>query len=342
MTREADVLVTGAGGFVGGHIARTIAAAGLKVRGLARRPPRIEPEDPAIEWQIGDLTDPNVRADSLRDVRWVVHAASWVSLGRDPSGLSRLINVDLTRLMLEEAANAGVERVVYTSTLHTLAAGTAERPAGEDDPWNLAGVDSPYCRTKREAERIALDGLGGRMPTVVLCPGMVLGSRDRRPTSTRVLTALAGSGVAVLPRGGIPIIDARVAAVAHLRALELGEPGRRYAIAGPYLTYLDIAHLVADLTGRPRLIRPLPDWLEGPLSVAADLVDRLARGRVSEFSRASVAGAFLRLHVEGRRADEAFGLRHPPPIETIYLALADARRSGRAPRMRLRAPDGLA
>ena len=271
------VLVTGAGGFVGGHVARTIAAAGRTVRGLTRRPPAIEPGDPAIDWRVGDLRDPIARREALRGVGAVVHTAGWVSLGSDPKGSARSINVGATRDLLADSHAAGVGRFVHTSTLHTLAAGTPEAPASEDDPWNLAAVDSPYARTKREAERVVLGGIGG-LVGVVLCPGMVLGPRDVRPTSTRLLLAMARHRVVFVPGGGIPVVDSAVIARAHLAALSTGEPGLRYAVVGPYLSYPDLARMVGKIAGRPLRVATIPDRFGSAIVGLARGVDRLVGG----------------------------------------------------------------
>jgi dihydroflavonol-4-reductase len=331
---EWPVLVTGASGFLGGHIARGLAKAGHRVRGLTRREPRELPGDPPIEWVIGDLREPSDRIKALDGVRAVIHSASWVSLGSDPRGEGTLVNVEATRGLLANAIEAGVERFVYTSTIHTLAAGSSDSPADENSAWNLARVDSVYARTKREAEALVLDGLGGRLPGVALCPGMILGPRDPKPTSTSLLILMARSPLAFLPGGGIPIVDARVAAFAHRQALELGEPGRRYALLGSYLSFRQLARLVGQVSGWPLAIVPLPDFLERPLAWSAGRLDRLTRGRLIEVSEAAVAGGFLRLHLRGDRADAVFGLNHPPPIVSVYEALEDARRSGLAPWLR--------
>lgn len=333
---KRPVLVTGAGGFVGGHVARTLAAAGYQVRGWTRRMPRVDPTDPPIEWVFGDLRDPEARARALEGAWGVAHCGGWVNLASDRKGEARAVNVEATLGLLADSAKAGVERFVYTSTLQTLAAGSAECPADEETPWNLDRVRSPYVDSKREAERKVLDGQGGRLSTLVLCPGMVVGPRDSRPTSTKVLLEMAKTPVAFLPAGGIPVIDAHVLALAHQRALESSESGRRFALVGPYLSYRAQAELVAQLTGWPRWFVSITDSWERPLSRFAGRVDRLFQGRGVTLSAATVAGGFLRFHVKGERGDAAFGLSHPPPIQSIYQALLDFQRTGRAPWLKFR------
>jgi dihydroflavonol-4-reductase len=315
------VLVTGAGGFVGGNVARALAAAGHRVRGLSRRPAVPEPADPPIEWVIGDLRDADIRSRALAGVRGVIHTASWVSLGSDALGTSHAINVEATRRLLAEAIEAGVERFVYTSTLYTLAAGTPEEPADEFTAWNLDPIDCPYTRTKREAERLVLAAGTDRFSTIALCPGMVMGPRDIKPTSTAIVRTMARSLVALLPHGGIPIVDARLLALAHRRALVAGGNGQRYAVLGPYLSYHELAAVVTSITGWPRWVVTLPDPLEPLMSRVADWLAPIARRWAPDFSRPLIGGGFLRLHVRGDRADLCFGLEHPPLVETISKSL---------------------
>jgi dihydroflavonol-4-reductase len=314
-------LVTGAGGFVGGHIARQLATSGHFVRGLTRRPPQVEEGDPTVEWVVGDLLDPEVRRRALVGVRGVIHAASWVSLGPDRRGISHATNVESTGHLLEEAASAGVERFVFTSTLYSLAAGTESHPADESTAWNLHDVESDYTRTKRQAERLVLEANRPRFSTIALCPGMVQGPRDTKPTSTAIAKAMSRAIIAVVPPGGIPIIDVELLALAHRRALVCGNGGERYAVVGHYLSYGDLAGLVASLTGRPRWLIPLPDRLAPVIISAAGWSGPLARLWWPDVSRQLAAGGFLRFHIRGDRANACFGLEHPPAVDSIARSL---------------------
>lgn len=328
--QEWPVLVTGAGGFVGGHVARMLARAGHQVRGLVRKLPTEEPGDPKIEWHVGDLLDVDSLKSAVRGVRGVIHVAACVNLGFDPNGTSQRINVEGTRLILKAAIEAGVERFVHTSTLWTLAAGTAEHPADEDTAWNLDTIRSPYVRTKREAEQLVLEGDKGKISTVALCPGMVVGPRDPKLTSSILLILLAKCPIAGLPGGGLPLIDVQVLAQAHCRALVAGGTGHRYAVIGPYCSFLDLARMVRTIVGKPVRVGQLPAFLQRPYTTIAGLADRLVfRGTQPAVTAASVAGGYLKLYVTGARADQVFGLEHPSQPDTIREALEDLAKRGR-------------
>jgi dihydroflavonol-4-reductase len=267
------------------------------------------------------MRDSDVRNRALAGTRGVIHAASWVSLGPDREGVSQSINVESTSQLLADAARSGVERFVYTSTLYTLGAGTKDESGDEFTPWNLQELDSPYTQTKRQAERLVLTANRTGFTTIAICPGMVLGPRDLKPTSTQIVKAYSRALVAIVPRGGIPIVDVNVLALAHRRALIAGEAGSRYAVMGQYLSYGDLAATVASISGRPRWTIPLPDRLKPVVVRAANWAGPLARRWWPDVSGHLAAGGFLRLYLRGDRADACFGLVHPTALESIAKSL---------------------
>ena len=166
---------------------------------------------------------------------------------------------------------------------------------------------------------MVLEASGERFTTIALCPGMVLGPRDPKPTSTQIVRAYSRTMVAIAPRGGIPIVDSRLLAVAHRRALVAGGSGQRYAVIGPYLNYRELARLVASITGRPRWVVPLPDLLEPLFVRAAGWFGPLVRRWWPDVSPQLAAAGFLGLHLSGERANACLGLEHPSARETVAV-----------------------
>ena len=270
----------------GGTSPASWPAAGHRVRGLSRRPPVVEPGDPPIDWVVGDLRDADVRRRALAGVRGVIHAAGWVSLGLDPRGTSHAINVEAT------AATPGRGRARPASSgSSTRRRSTPWPPAPPDEPadefaaWNLGRVDSPYTRTKREAERLVLEAGRSGLSTIAHLPRDGDGSAryqadfdDDRPDHG----AQPGGGVAARRD---PDRRRGLLATAHRRALVAGGSGQRYAVVGPYLSYPELAAVVASIPGRPRWVVTLPDRWSRVLAAPADWIAPMVRRWIPDLSR---------------------------------------------------------
>ena len=294
-------------------------AAGYSVRGLTRA--RTSPPARRSAHRVGVRRSPrssSSTAPCAQGIRGVVHSAGWVSLGSDPRRERGDQRRSSGHRPYSPAAGERVERLVFTSTLWTIARGTLEAPADEDTAWNLECIRSPYCDTTRGRG----DGKSARTRGVSHDddqPGSCGRPRDTADLDARAARDVQDAPVALIPDGGIPIVDARVLALAHLRALERAEPGRRYVVAGPYLSYSAMAALVARIAGRPNRVLPIADSLEGPLT-RSPLSDRGMRGR---FPDALEGRRRRRLPPPPRQrflADAAFGLVHPDPLESIFDA----------------------
>jgi dihydroflavonol-4-reductase len=231
-----EVYVTGADGFIGGHVVRVLRERGADVR-----------------TDFVDLLDAAGLERMLAGCDALVHVAALYSYDdADEPELER-VNVEGTRTVLAAAARVGVRRIVHTSTCGTCGP-VAGRPATEDDgppDWELA---VPYKRTKLEAERIVLAAARDGLDAVVVNPTTPVGDGDRRPTPTGAMVAGVARGRfrAYVGGTGLNLVDVRDVALGHALALERGRTGERYLLGGVDLSLRDAFAAIAAAAGRPR------------------------------------------------------------------------------------------
>lgn len=256
------ILVTGATGFVGGHVARLLAAEGAPLRVLVRPESRLDNlEGLRAERVTGDLRDPASLRAAVRGCRLVFHVAADYRLwAPDPRELYRS-NVDGTANLLDAAAEAGVERVVYTSTVGTIRPWTDGTVSDEDTPVTLEHMTGDYKRSKFMAEQAALERARRGVPVVIVNPTAPVGEADVKPTPTGkiILDFLRGRMPAYIDTG-LNLVDVRAVAAGHLAAAERGRPGERYILGDRNMTLREILEALASIAGRsaPRLRVPYP------------------------------------------------------------------------------------
>ena len=247
-------LVTGAAGFIGSHVVAALAAAGASVRAFdLRAPPQLPP---GAELAQGDLLDRNALRRALAGCDTVFHLAALYSYSpRDAAAMER-VNVEGTRVLLEEA---GARRIVHTSSCGTCGpvAGRAATEADAPAAWELR---VPYKRTKLAGERLALAAAARGANVVIVNPTTPVGPGDRRPTPTGKMVAdvAGGRARAYLARSALNIVAVEDVARGHLLACERGRTGQRYLLGGENLSMKDTFAAIADAAGRrpPRLAVP--------------------------------------------------------------------------------------
>jgi dihydroflavonol-4-reductase len=243
-------LITGATGFVGWHIARLLLDRGDQVRALARDPSKLRELD-GIQPLSGDLRDADSLARAVDGCSVVYHVAADYRLWtRDPREMFRS-NVEGTRNLLEAARRAGVERVVYTSTV-----GCIGFPSGglgdEQTPVSIDDMQGPYKRSKFQAEQVALEFASQGFPVVIVNPTAPVGDHDFKPTPTgKMLVDFARGAMPAFLDTGLNVVDVRDVAAGHLAACERGRIGERYILGSENLTLEKIFATLASAIGKP-------------------------------------------------------------------------------------------
>lgn len=278
------ILITGATGFIGGNLARALDARGHAVRALVRPTANdLAIRDTAVAQVPGDLLDPDSLRRAVAGCDAVYHcAATYAFWSSNPADLYRA-NVEGTRNLLDAARNAGVRRVVFTSSVSTigLPAGSGADPHGQlgvesmpPDPSHLIGH---YKQSKYQAECLALAANDSDLEVVVVNPCAPVGQWDVKPTPTgRIPLDFARGRIPGYLNTGMNLVDVADVAQGHILAMERGRPGERYILGHRNLTLSEVFGMLAAITGRraPRLRFPFwfitglahcDKWLEGSI-----------------------------------------------------------------------------
>ena len=322
-------LVTGATGFVGSAVARALLGVGQQIRVLVRsNSNRRNLAGLCVELAEGSLEDSEALARAVAGCRYVFHVAAdyrlWVP---DPAAMFRA-NVEGTRDLLTRAISAGVERVVYTSSVATLGL-VPEGSADEETSSSAEDMIGPYKRSKFVAEEVVRRLVAERgLPAVIVNPSTPLGPRDVKPTPTgRLIIEAARGRMPGYMDTGLNIVHVDDVAAGHLAAAELGRVGERYILGGENMSLQQILSEVARLVGsRPPRIR-VPHAVAYPVAVGAELVAR-ATGREAFITVDSVRMARKKMYFSSAKACRELGYRPRPAREAIGDAIAWFRANG--------------
>jgi dihydroflavonol-4-reductase len=254
------VFITGATGFVGGHVARRYAADGASLRLLTRQSSRLEGlAGIDAEMVTGDLREPEKLRSALTGCDALVHVAAdyrlWV---RDPKQMYAA-NVDGTRELLRLAREVGVPRVVYTSSVATMGFRADGTIVNEDTPVTLADMIGHYKRSKFLAEQEAIIAAKAGQHVMILNPTTPIGSGDAKPTPTgRIIVDFLNKKFPAYVDTGLNLVDVDEVARMHVVALDRGAPGERYILGGENLTLKQILDRMSAITGLPSPTMKVP------------------------------------------------------------------------------------
>lgn len=329
--RPGDLtLVTGGSGFLGSAVVRALVARGVRVRALVRSTsPRGNFDGLECDVVVGDLTDRESLRAAMKDVRYLFHVAADYRLwARDPAEIVRA-NVEGTLNLKREALAAGVERIVYTSSVAALRVAGATVPVDETAALRPEEAIGAYKRSKTMAERaveemILRDGL----PAIIVNPTTPIGPRDIRPTPTgRILLDAARGRIPAFVDTGLNFAHVDDVAEGHLLAFERGRIGERYILGGENLSLQQLLGTVAELSGRKAPRVKLPRLPLFPLAYGAEAMARLT-GKEPLLTLDGLRMSRYRMFFTSAKAERELGYRSRPYREGVADALAWFRTAG--------------
>ncbi len=320
---EMKALVTGATGFIGGNVAAALLRRGYEVRALVRKGcNRKAIAGLALETAEGDLLDRGSLARAVSGCDYLFHvAACYTFWARDPRGIYEA-NVEGTRNVLDAAREAGLRKVVFTSSESTVgierdgALGTEERVV---DPRYLFG---DYKKSKYLAERLALEVGRQGLPVVVVNPTTPVGRGDVKPTPTgRIIVDHLNRQIPAYVNTGLNLVDVEDVAQGHVLALEKGRAGERYILGNRNLTLREILDLLAGITGLPAPRLRLPLWLALGAGYISQFVADRVTGRPPRVPLAAVKVARHFRYFDCSKAVSELGLPQTPVEQALERAV---------------------
>ncbi len=327
------VFVTGATGFVGHHVAKALAAQGAELRLLIRKSSNLKNlEGIPGDTVVGDLARPESVASALSGCDALMHVAAdyrlWI---RDPETMYR-INVDGTRDLLRLARNAGVRRVVYTSSVATMHFRTDGIVINEDTPVSLDDMVGHYKRSKFLAEQQAIAAVNDGQQVIILNPTTPIGPNDSKPTPTgRIFVDFLNLKFPAYMDTGLNLVDVAEVATTHVAALERGTPGRRYILGGENLTLKQILDKMSAITGIPSPTVRIPFAVAATYAFFEEWITGRIRGKEPRATLEEVRMGRKKMFASSARAQQELGFRIAPVYPAMRAAIEWFRANGYAP-----------
>jgi dihydroflavonol-4-reductase len=322
------LLVTGASGFVGSAISNAARAQGYRVRVLVRPSSPRTNIAPGDEVVVGDIRDRASLVGALQGVRYLAHAAAdYLLWSPAPEEILRT-NVDGTRAVMEEALRAGVERIVYTSSVATLELRDGA-PADETHPLTESKAVGAYKKSKVIAERLVEDMIGRhRLPAVIVNPSTPIGPRDVKPTPTgRIIVEGACGRMPGFVDTGLNLAHVDDVAAGHLAALRRGGIGERYILGGENVRLGAMLADIADIVGRRRPTLRFPIAALYPIALGAEWFAHLT-GKEPFATRDGLRMARHYMFFDDAKARRELGYTSRPYREGIADAIAWFKQAG--------------
>lgn len=327
------IFLTGATGFVGHHVASSLANRGAELRILVRKSSNLSNlEGIAGDTVIGDLLEPESLKSAISGCDAVMHVAADYRLWIPDPVVMYKANVGGTRALLRLAREAAVPRFVYTSSVATMHFFTNGIVSNEDTPVTLADMVGHYKRSKFLAEQEAIAAAQAGQRVIILNPTTPIGPNDARPTPTgRIFVDFLNRKFPAYVDTGLNLVDVAEVARTHSDALTTGTPGRRYILGGENLTLKQILDKMSAITGIPSPTTKIPFAIAASYALIEELVTGKLRGKEPRATLEEVRMGRKKMFASSARAQQELGFRIVPVYPAMRAAIDWFRAHGYAP-----------
>jgi dihydroflavonol-4-reductase len=330
-----NCFVTGASGFIGANLVHELRARGHRVKALVRPKSDLRGlEGAEFERVEGDLLQADLLRGAMQGCGWCFHAAASYHLWLPDYRPMYAANVEGTRIVLDAAAAAGCQRIVYTSTVGCIGLPKPINgqftPTDETSPVSESQMSNPYKRSKWEAEQVALQFAKKGLPIVIVNPSAPVGPRDVKPTPTgQVIVDFLNRAMPAYLDTGLNYVHVRDVAIGHILAAEKGRAGERYILGNRdgNWTLKESFEILEKVTGLPAPRMRVPY----AVAFAAACVDEAISRMTHKPPKAPLAGvrmAKYKMFFSPEKAIRELGLPQTPPRQALADAVQWFRQNG--------------
>lgn len=274
---KGKVLVTGATGLLGANLVWHLNNQGYLVKIIVRSGSNLDTlKDCNYELYEGNITDVWALEEAIQGCDYVIHSAAKTS--QNPSKIKYFteVNIDSTAYLIELSKKHKIKKFVYVGTANSFTNGTIEKPGNEKGGFMPWLKKSGYAFSKYIAQQLVLEeAKSNNFPAVVVSPTFMLGQRDSKPSSGKLLLYGLKSRVVFFPKGGKSFVDVDYAAEAIVNSLEKGEIGQSYLISGRNLTYRDFFKKVSEISKQKKILVQIPTFLLSGVALISGFFEKL-------------------------------------------------------------------
>jgi dihydroflavonol-4-reductase len=315
--------VTGANGFLGSHVVRALITRGDRVRALARANADLSALR-GIDCEIvrGDVREIDSLRPGFKGCDEVYHVAADYRLWVVDDAPMYAINVEGTRNVIAAAREAGVSRIVHTSTVGALGI-PHDAPGREDTPVTLEAMVGPYKRSKFLAERVAEDAARAGAPVVIVNPSTPIGPLDYKPTPTgRMIVDFLNRKMPAYLDTGLNLVSVEDCARGHLLAAERGRIGEKYILGGENMSLAELFTRLARLSGMREPRMRIPYAVAYGFALGAEAFARTVTHRAPRASLTEVKMARKKMFFDSSKAIAELGYA-PGPVDPALQRAID-------------------